>query len=47
LREGPAFISPLTGMRVVDLSQQLPGPSATLLLAGLGARVSKGRAAGR
>jgi crotonobetainyl-CoA:carnitine CoA-transferase CaiB-like acyl-CoA transferase len=28
-------------MRVVDLSQQLPGPYCTLLLAGLGARVTK------
>jgi crotonobetainyl-CoA:carnitine CoA-transferase CaiB-like acyl-CoA transferase len=34
-------VSPLSGMRVVDLSQQLPGPYCTLLLAGLGARVTK------
>ncbi len=33
--------SPLADMRVVDLSQQLPGPWCTLLLAGLGARVTK------
>jgi crotonobetainyl-CoA:carnitine CoA-transferase CaiB-like acyl-CoA transferase len=32
---------PLEGMTVVDLSQQLPGPYCTLLLAGLGARVTK------
>lgn len=28
-------------MRVLDLSQQLPGPYATLLLASLGAHVTK------
>lgn len=33
--------SPLSGVTVVDLSQQLPGPFATLLLAALGARVIK------
>jgi crotonobetainyl-CoA:carnitine CoA-transferase CaiB-like acyl-CoA transferase len=33
--------SPLAGMRVVDLSQQLPGPYASLLLASLGASVTK------
>ena len=33
--------SPLAGMRVVDLSQQLPGPYASLLLASLGAAVTK------
>ena len=33
--------SPLAGMRVVDLSQQLPGPYASLLLASLGAVVTK------
>ncbi|TCK25206.1 CaiB/BaiF CoA transferase family protein [Pseudonocardia endophytica] len=32
---------PLRGMRVLDLSQQLPGPYATFLLAGLGATVTK------
>lgn len=32
---------PLAGMRVLDLSQQLPGPYATLLLAALGASVTK------
>lgn len=32
---------PLRGMRVLDLSQQLPGPYATFLLAGLGAEVTK------
>jgi crotonobetainyl-CoA:carnitine CoA-transferase CaiB-like acyl-CoA transferase len=32
---------PLRGMRVLDLSQQLPGPYATLLLAALGAEVTK------
>jgi crotonobetainyl-CoA:carnitine CoA-transferase CaiB-like acyl-CoA transferase len=37
----PEPISPLSGMRVVDVSQQLPGPYCTLLLAGLGARVTK------
>ncbi|MET7640641.1 CoA transferase [Streptomyces sp. NPDC005438] len=31
----------LKGMRVLDLSQQLPGPYATLLLASLGATVTK------
>lgn len=35
------FSDPLTGMRVVDLSQQLPGPYATMLLAGLGALITK------
>lgn len=33
--------SPLHGMRVLDLSQQLPGPYATFLLAALGAEVTK------
>lgn len=33
--------APLVGMRVLDLSQQLPGPYATLLLAALGAGVTK------
>lgn len=33
--------APLAGMRVLDLSQQLPGPYATLLLASLGAHVTK------
>jgi crotonobetainyl-CoA:carnitine CoA-transferase CaiB-like acyl-CoA transferase len=32
---------PLDGMRVLDLSQQLPGPYATLLLASMGAAVTK------
>jgi crotonobetainyl-CoA:carnitine CoA-transferase CaiB-like acyl-CoA transferase len=32
---------PLHGLRVLDLSQQLPGPYATLLLASLGASVLK------
>jgi crotonobetainyl-CoA:carnitine CoA-transferase CaiB-like acyl-CoA transferase len=32
---------PLGGIKVVDLSQQLPGPFATLLLAALGAEVVK------
>ncbi|MFF1261652.1 CoA transferase [Streptomyces sp. NPDC058321] len=31
----------LQGMRVLDLSQQLPGPCATLLLAALGAEATK------
>lgn len=33
--------SPLAGMRVLDLSQQLPGPYATLLLVSLGASITK------
>lgn len=33
--------APLDGMRVLDLSQQLPGPYATFLLAALGAEVTK------
>lgn len=33
--------APLTGVTVVDLSQQLPGPFSTLLLRTLGARVIK------
>jgi CoA:oxalate CoA-transferase len=33
--------APLRGMQVLDLSQQLPGPYATLLLAALGAEVTK------
>jgi crotonobetainyl-CoA:carnitine CoA-transferase CaiB-like acyl-CoA transferase len=32
---------PLGGMKVVDISQQLPGPYCSLLLAGLGAEVVK------
>lgn len=32
---------PLAGMNILDLSQQLPGPYATVLLAGLGATVIK------
>jgi len=36
-----AHTSPLAGMRVIDLSQQLPGPYCTLMLSGLGARVTK------
>jgi CoA:oxalate CoA-transferase len=32
---------PLSGMHVLDLSQQLPGPYCTLLLASLGATVTK------
>ena len=34
-------LAPLVGRTVVDLSQQLPGPFATLLLRSLGARVIK------
>src|SRR6185437_10877292 len=34
-------LTPLAGRTVVDLSQQLPGPFATLLLRSLGARVIK------
>lgn len=41
MSEASGFSTPLTGMRVVDVSQQLPGPYSTLLLAGLGARVTK------
>ena len=33
--------APLAGMRVLDVSQQLPGPYCTLLLASLGASVTK------
>jgi crotonobetainyl-CoA:carnitine CoA-transferase CaiB-like acyl-CoA transferase len=36
-----AELQPLAGRTVVDLSQQLPGPFATLLLRSLGARVIK------
>lgn len=36
---GPA--GPLEGMRVVDISQQLPGPYASMLLQELGAHVTK------
>ena len=35
------LLRPLAGTTVVDLSQQLPGPFATLLLRTLGARVVK------
>lgn len=41
MNQEPVPSAPLTGMRVVDLSQQLPGPYATMLLAGLGAHVTK------
>ncbi|MDX6326236.1 MAG: hypothetical protein QOK15_2590, partial [Nocardioidaceae bacterium] len=34
-------LAPLAAMRVLDLSQQLPGPYCTLLLASLGASVTK------
>lgn len=37
----PARAPVLDGMRVLDLSQQLPGPYATFLLAALGAQVTK------
>jgi CoA:oxalate CoA-transferase len=37
----PGAAGPLRGMRVLDLSQQLPGPYATFLLASLGAAVTK------
>lgn len=38
---GAAPLRPLEGATVIDLSQQLPGPFATLLLRTLGARVLK------
>lgn len=37
----PASVGPLEGLRIVDLSSQLPGPYATALLADLGASVVK------
>lgn len=37
----PGSTGPLKDMRVVDLSQQLPGPYTSLLLASLGAHVTK------
>ena len=37
----PSAASPLAGLRVVDLTRNLPGPFATRILADLGATVIK------